>query len=335
MINLEDFYNQRIAEIPPKDRYQTIIQIDDVIVINFDCLFDRECSIRGADQLIYQAHRLGAGKRFLFISEDGANIALSGALQIINNIVSCFGLTAITCALVCRETISIPNVTVINYPSIPYWCRVLHPYINDISMPQCPFVKKFAVWFHRGTFFRLDLAKHLYNNHKDESFISYQEHGLIADRKLVDYFDDASWAWSNTPIVYDSVFPNRIFDYNMIVGAGRKPYNDYFLEIVAETDILSTNWITEKTVKNLYIGKPFLLMSGVGSLAKIRSFGFKTFSPWIDESYDTIENIDLRLTAIKKEIDRLAAVDLLALHNSIKPILEHNRAVYETYINSR
>jgi hypothetical protein len=31
-------------------------------------------------------------------------------------------------------------------------------------------------------------------------------------------------------------------------------------------------------------------MGGAGTLAKLRSFGFKTFSPWIDETYDTIGN---------------------------------------------
>jgi hypothetical protein len=136
-------------------------------------------------------------------------------------------------------------------------------------------------------------------------------------------------------VVYDEIFPDRRFNFELIVGASRKPYADYFIEIVAETDTLTTNWITEKTVKNLYIGKPFIVFSGVGSLAKIRSFGFKTFSPWIDESYDTIDNVYLRSEAVKKEIDRLATVDLQELFDNILPILEHNRQTYETYINSR
>ena len=42
----------------------------------------------------------------------------------------------------------------------------------------------------------------------------------------------------------------RVYDHDMIVGAGRKPYNSYFIEIVVETDCVSTTWITEKTVKN-------------------------------------------------------------------------------------
>ena len=336
MLNLEEFYYRVVCHVPPRDRFHTVVVIDDVVVINFDCVYDRECAIRGADQLIYLAHKQGKGKRFLFISEDGANLAHSGALIIIDDIINCFNLNSSTCAVICREHIEIPNATVIVKESVDYWCRVIYNYIKDIPIPQGPFAKKFAVWFNRGTFYRLDLAKHLSEYHKDHTYISYQERGIILDKKLDQYFsNERAWANQNTPIIHDQLFPDRVYDYNMIVGSERKPYNDYFIEIVAETDVLTTDWITEKTVKNLYIGKPFIVMAGAGALARIRSRGFETFSPWIDESYDTIENISDRLTAIKQEIDRLATLDLDKLHKEIMPILEHNRANYGKYINSR
>jgi hypothetical protein len=216
---------------------------------------------------------------------------------------------------------------------------VIYPTIKPIPIPQGPFTKKFAAWYHRGTFFRLQLAQHLLEKYPDDSFISYQEHGIIVDCKVKDYFEgECKWAETHTPIIYDKLFPDRVFDFELIAGAKRKPYSDYFIEIVAETDILTTNWITEKTVKNLYVGKPFIMMGAVGSLAKIRSFGFQTFSPWIDETYDTVENIHLRLAAVKGEIDRLASKSLSELHEiqrQIMPILVHNRETYGKYINSR
>ena len=336
MLNLEEFYYQVVRLTPPRDRYQTIQLIEDVVVVNFDCLYDRECSIRGTDQLIYLAHRLGQGKRFLFLSEDGANIGQSGAVQIINNIVNCFDLSAETCAVICRESINILNVTVINNEAIPYWCGVIYPTIKSIPIPQGPFTKKFAAWYHRGTFFRLQLAQHLLERYPNDSFISYQEHGMIVDRKLKEYFeDDMTWAEIRTPIIYDKLFPDRVFDFELIAGANRKPYADYFIEIVAETDILTTNWITEKTVKNLYIGKPFIVMGGPEILDKIRSFGFQTFSPWIDESYDTITNSYQRLAAIKREIDRIASLtptEIQEIHRQLLPIIEHNRKIYQSLI---
>jgi hypothetical protein len=334
MQSLEKFYWKKIVTIDQNDRYNTILEIDDVIVVNFDTVFDRECGIRGSDQLVYLLHKLGSDKRFLFLSEDGALIQQSGAAEIIKNIIQCFNLNKDTCAVVCREDLAIPNATVINSETVPYWCTVMLPHIKDIAIPLGPFIKKFAVWFNRGTFTRLDIARYLFENYADDSFISYQEQGMLADRKLKEYFsDNIDWANQHTPIIYDGIFPSRQFNFELIVGASRKPYNDYFIEIVAETDTLTTNWITEKTIKNLYIGKPFIVMGGPGILAKIRSFGFQTFSPWIDESYDTITNNYQRLETIKREIDRLAGIDVNQLHQQLLPVLEHNRQTYGKHIN--
>jgi hypothetical protein len=130
------------------------------------------------------------------------------------------------------------------------------------------------------------------------------------------------------------LFPKRVFNQELIVGPTRKPYADYFLEIVAETDILTTDWITEKTVKNLYIGKPFIVMGGLGTLARIQDQGFKTFSPWIDESYDNIKNIHTRLEAIKQEIDRIAGMtyeEISKLNQELQSLYIHNREQYENF----
>lgn len=332
-MNLIKFYHYKLNRINQNNRFNTIIIIDDVIVVNFDCIYERECGLRGVDQLIYQLHKLGQGRRFLFLSEDGANLKQSGAVDIIENVIKTFNLNKETCAVICREDITISNATVKNNESIAHWINLLHPTIKNITIPAGPFNKKFAVWFNRGTFYRLALARHLYENYKNDSIISYQETGILVDRKMEEYFsNDINWANTHTPIIYDQLFPNRTYTHEMIVGE-RHPYADYFIEIIAETDILSTNWITEKTVKNLYIGKPFIVMGGAGTIAKLQLLGFKTFNPWIDESYDNIVNIADRLTAIKNEIDRLAMLNLNSIAKEIMPILEYNRKHYENFIS--
>jgi hypothetical protein len=339
MHKLEKFYLEKIVTLDQKERFTALLHIDDVLVINFDCLYDREGTLRALDQIIYLCHDHGRGKQFIFISEDGANIRLSGALTVIASTIDCFSLDETNCLVVCREQITIPNATVITNESIPFWCQTLYHTIKDVPIPQGPFKKKFAVWFHRGTFWRTAITRHLVENYKKDSYISYQEPGILIDKQLSKFFNyNVDWAMNNTPIIYDELFPNRVFDFELIVGASRKPYADYFIEIVAETDILTTDWITEKTVKNLYIGKPFIVFGAPKTLIKIKSFGFQTFSPWIDESYDLIDNIHLRLEAIKKEIDRLSSYSLEELHQiqqQLLPILEHNRQTYGKYITSR
>lgn len=329
-MNFNDFYLYKYWAQTPDQRYKPINTIDDVVVINFDPLFDRDYSLRAKDQLIFVAHKIGKDKRFLFIFEDGTNPQLSGAIEVIKNIQAVFNLSENDCAVIARERLAIPNVKCLYHDSITMWAQTLYPTIKQIPIYNPPYGKKFAAWFHRGTIYRAMIAKHLYNNYRDISYLSYQESKVLHDELFAEFFsDETQWANNCAPVVYDRLFPNRQYDHEMIVGASRKPYDDYFLEIVVETDIQSTAWITEKVVKNLYIGKPFILLGAPGSLRKLQQQGFKTFSSIIDESYDDIQNNYHRVQAVLKEIDKLAAGNVQELHNEILPILSHNRKIYE------
>jgi hypothetical protein len=82
--------------------------------------------------------------------------------------------------------------------------------------------------------------------------------------------------------------------------------------------------LTEKIFRPIACGHPFILAAGPGSLEYLRSYGFKTFDPWIDESYDKEINSYLRL---KKIIQSM--IKLIDLNNSeysaVKDIAEFNR----------
>jgi hypothetical protein len=337
MKNLTEFYWEEVsAKLSYEDRNHAVMVVDDVLIVNFDAVYLRECGLRGTDQVLYIAHKQGAGKRFLFLSEDGAAIKNSGAIPIIENLIECFGLNKDTCLVMCREDITIPNATVVNTNFAHYWVNAIWRTVKDIPLQQGPLTKKFAVWFNRGTFYRLQIMRHLYDNYKDDSFISYQEPGMVYEPKLREYFDDdITWANAHTPVIYDKLFEHRIYNYELIVGASRKPYSEYFMEVIAESHILDNSWITEKTVKNLYIGKPFIMYSGVNSLKLLRRNGFMTFDHWFDESYDSMLNSYDRLEAIKREIDRIAQMsyqDLTRIQQEMLPVLEHNRKNFRKFI---
>ena len=65
-------------------------------------------------------------------------------------------------------------------------------------------------------------------------------------------------------------------------------------------------FFSEKTYKSILLKQPFILLARKGSLAELRRRGFKTFSPMINETYDTIEDDQLRMDAIVNEVARLA-----------------------------
>jgi hypothetical protein len=61
--------------------------------------------------------------------------------------------------------------------------------------------------------------------------------------------------------------------------------------------------LTEKILRPIACGHPFVLAAGPGSLEYLRSYGFKTFAPWIDESYDNETNSVRRLENIIDTMD--------------------------------
>jgi hypothetical protein len=85
--------------------------------------------------------------------------------------------------------------------------------------------------------------------------------------------------------------------------------------------------LTEKTFKAIALEMPFVLVAPYGSLAYLREYGFQTFSPYIDESYDLIEDPVARIeavTAILLELQARSAAARAEFWNNILPRVEHN-----------
>lgn len=87
--------------------------------------------------------------------------------------------------------------------------------------------------------------------------------------------------------------------------------------------------LTEKILRPIACGKPFLLAATHGSLQYLKDYGFMTFGEFVDESYDLIQDPVLRLKALvetMKQISALSVVQKKSLNQSIKHITEYNRA---------
>jgi hypothetical protein len=85
--------------------------------------------------------------------------------------------------------------------------------------------------------------------------------------------------------------------------------------------------ITEKTFKAIALEMPFVLVAPAGSLAYMRSYGFKTFGSVFDESYDQETN-DVRrierVVKLLKGLDNLSVKERWDIHQACLPIVEHN-----------
>jgi hypothetical protein len=85
--------------------------------------------------------------------------------------------------------------------------------------------------------------------------------------------------------------------------------------------------LTEKIFKPIAVKRPFILVAAPGNLAYLKSYGFKTFDRWIDESYDLEQDHYIRIEKITAEISRLCAMSpaqLRAMYAEMKPVLEYN-----------
>ena len=105
-------------------------------------------------------------------------------------------------------------------------------------------------------------------------------------------------------------------------------YNRYYFSLVTSTSF-DTPWThpDEKFWKPLGQFHPFIWIGPPNSIKSLHRLGFKSFSPYIDESYDKEEDCEKRMLMIVDEVKRLCAMSKDEIHEwyfSMYDILVHN-----------
>jgi hypothetical protein len=118
-------------------------------------------------------------------------------------------------------------------------------------------------------------------------------------------------------------------DYNV------NDINTTAISVVLETVIDGSKiHLTEKILRPIACGHPFILVAGPGSLAYLRSYGFKTFNLIFDESYDqetdTVKRLEMVISTMR-QVQQLTASDW----RKINEIAEFNKQHFfsEEFIN--
>jgi hypothetical protein len=101
-----------------------------------------------------------------------------------------------------------------------------------------------------------------------------------------------------------------------------------FVYVVTETCYWERKChLTEKIFKPIVSRMPFILVGCAHNLEYLRSYGFKTFDRWIDESYDTIEDPIERMYAIGAvllDISNRSLDDLQVILCEMQEVLDYN-----------
>lgn len=199
----------------------------------------------------------------------------------------------------------------------------------------------------------------LKNNLIDKGLVSF--YGRKFDNTWIDEYTN----WMN---LYDSE-PKWILEtlhqhkdlFPLVLNAGthrenpieltdddQELYNQTYYSIVPETmffcqkhrfnnlhTFADSHFISEKTYKTFAIKHPFILMGWPKTMEHVRSLGYKTFHPFIDESYDSETDDIKRFDLITKEIERLNNFtddEWLEFTKNVKDIVDHN---YQIVMNKK
>jgi hypothetical protein len=110
-------------------------------------------------------------------------------------------------------------------------------------------------------------------------------------------------------------FFNNQTDSNASADYCTEDYQQTQIEVVLETLFDDARWhLTEKTLRPIACGQPFILAATPGSLKYLRNYGFETFDGLIDETYDSILDPVQRLQAIVESMKQLTSADQETWH---------------------
>jgi len=152
--------------------------------------------------------------------------------------------------------------------------------------------------------------------------------------QLQKYIDDEYLIYSDDSFIE----LQEDFEYATQIPFVLSQFNSYF-EVVTETTYNNTGsgvLITEKTWKPILTFKPFIIVGNPGILRKLKEWGFKTFEPYIDESYDSEPmkflhgediSVQKRCEIAYSNVKKLCNMTHKELHDwywSLKDILIHN-----------
>jgi len=106
-------------------------------------------------------------------------------------------------------------------------------------------------------------------------------------------------------------------------------YTDTFISLITETlPEPGALFCSEKTWRSIIVGHPFMILGSTNALKYLKSQGFKTFSNWIDESYDDYDDLSKKINIIVSNLEhfnKLSLFELKAIRDEMEPILFHNK----------
>lgn len=154
----------------------------------------------------------------------------------------------------------------------------------------------------------------------------------------------ADYLYSNTFSIDQTIDAVSVNQFDEVVIPGHnspesttdflKSYRNSFCGVINETRFAQPfGYFSEKTLTAIHSKLPVIVVAPPYTLEYLKTFGFKTFDRWWDESYDTETNHHKRITKIFDIIDYINSKsidELTTMYSEMEDILEHNQAIIKT-----
>ena len=138
-----------------------------------------------------------------------------------------------------------------------------------------------------------EIIKHaLVNSLEKNSFIfryAGQDLGRSIDTTDVIDTSDIDFSFDNISQIFESKFAHIRKEPGFVIWklVSMAAHNMSYFNLVLESDVTrDIFFMTEKTIKPLLIGQPFVMYGSCGFLQHLKNLGFSTFGDLWDESYD-------------------------------------------------
>jgi len=209
-------------------------------------------------------------------------------------------------------------------------------YIRHSGCIDKPKIKKFLCFNRRPSKHRIELLDKLIEyNLLDKAFYSFSKF-------MPKNIPDIDKAYPNIA-KYNKDFPlllnevPGVTEYTKLELDDVKYFEQSIFSIVTETQYNTVGvtggipiFLTEKIFKCIIMQHPFIVVSTPGYLKVLRSRGYKTFHPYINEEYDSVSDSEQRLELIIDEVKRLCSMDdeeQVKWNNKVQPILAFNKNI--------
>jgi len=131
---------------------------------------------------------------------------------------------------------------------------------------------------------------------------------------------------------------NELHTFFTVTNYKKDLYQNSYIHVVTETQFEqnASPFFSEKTWRPILNLQPFIYLGNPLALNTLRTMGFKTFSPFINEDYDSELDPKKRFRLIEQEIAKLSVMSVDEIHQwymSIKDVLIHNQKLLYSYKN--